>query len=308
VNCPFLREAQVRSCQASHVRKLIVDGIGTAADVTCLTEQHVNCASFHEQHAVSDGPARCPFLHERLMQYCGVQAVPKMVPYSELSRCGSESYRYCELYLDMARPRKEQGSEQNPGEVWQVEGIPVPSNLYYTSNHMWLDVHESGSCHIGIDGFLARLIGTLDRVSFVTMKGVNRPAAVLTMGGVDWPITFPNPLLISSANVYLRGNASRLTTDPYGSGWLFEGWQPPAGATPRRGLVSGQRAMSWMTSEVQRLSGFVQECAMKRAPEGEAALCDGGAFVPGLLDHLTRDEMFLLLHEFFGPRPELAAE
>ncbi len=115
MNCPFLREAQVRSCQASHVRKLIVDGIGTAADVTCLTEAHVNCASFHEQHAVSDGPARCPFLHERLMQYCGVQAVPKMVPYSELSRCGSESFRYCELYLDIARPRRDQGSEQSSG-------------------------------------------------------------------------------------------------------------------------------------------------------------------------------------------------
>lgn len=298
MNCPFLREAQVRSCQAAPVRKLIVDIAQAPADELCASERHTTCAIYSEQQATSDGPSRCPFLHERLMQYCGVQAVPKLVPYSELSRCGSESHQYCEQYLEMARPRREHTAHAVSGE-WQVEGIPVPRQLFFTNNHMWLDVHDSGACHIGIDGFLARLLGEPERVSFLTLRGVNRPGAVLTVRGADWPIAFPNSLLLSGANVYLRSDPSRLASDPYGSGWLFEGWQPPNGTPAHRGLRQGRAAVDWMGGEVRRLSEFVQSC---ESASGGATLCDGGVPVAGLLDHLTREEVFRLLSSFCGPQ------
>ena len=48
-----------------------------------------------------------------------------------------------------------------------VDGIPVPLNLAYAPNHMWLDVGDDGCRHVGIDAFLARIIGTVDAISFV---------------------------------------------------------------------------------------------------------------------------------------------
>ena len=90
------------------------------------------------------------------MQYCGAAPVARFVPYSEslISRCGNDSFRYCELYLGMAHPA--------PSSV-QVDGIPVPDWLQYSANHMWLDVTEDGICHAVIDAFLSRALGTVDR-------------------------------------------------------------------------------------------------------------------------------------------------
>lgn len=305
MSCPFLREARARSCQAAPLRKLIVEGRTDTSGEKCSSAGHQQCSIFVEQRAISEDPGRCPFLHESLMQYCAAQSVPKMVPYSEsqLSKCGSDSYQYCELYLQMAHPNGSHAADE-----WQVEGIPVPSKLYYTANHMWIDTHESGACHIGIDGFLARLIGRLDGVNFATQRGVSRPSAVLNLHGADWPLVFPNQVLISSANLYLRGNPARLAADPYGSGYLFEGWEPPSGSSSSHGLMHGRQAIHWIRQEVSRLSEFVQQCASRRGSGVDATLCDGGTCVPGLLDHLTRDEMFRLLHEFFDPHAAWPAQ
>ena len=98
----------------------------------------------------------CPFLHESLMQYCAAASVTRLVPYSEslLSRCGNPSYRYCELYLQMAHPLP-------PAET--VDGLPMPADLGYSANHMWLDTAAQaggdGVCYAGIDAFLSRMLG-----------------------------------------------------------------------------------------------------------------------------------------------------
>lgn len=279
MSCPFLRETRVRSCQAAPVRKLIVEGFTASADEKCSNGRHAGCSVYREHAMPEEDAGHCPHLHETLMQYCGVQSVPKMVPYSEsqINRCGSAGHRFCEMYLSLARPagvpRREAG---------QVEGIDVPLGLHYSPNHMWLDVDASGACHIGIDAFLARVLGAVDRISFVTASGLAYPDAVLTLRDADWPMVFPNRIVITSANVYLRGNAAPLLEDPYGAGWLFEG--RVAGADdPAAGLRSGGEAVEWMQSEVGRLSQFVQDCSRQKELEFAAA-CDGGVFVAGLLD------------------------
>ena len=58
---------------------------------------------------------------------------------------------------------------------------------------------ESGLCHIGIDGFLADVAGSVDGVTFVTLHGTHCPALALTIHGVEWPMSFPNPLMIQKS-------------------------------------------------------------------------------------------------------------
>lgn len=297
MSCPFLRETRVRSCQASPLRKLIVEGLAASADEKCSNGGHAGCAVYRDRPASDEDAGHCPYLHETLMQYCGVQSVPKLVPYSEnqINRCGSSGHRFCEMYLSLARPA---GGPRR--ETGQVEGIEVPLRLHYSSNHMWLDLDDSGACHIGIDALLARVLGTVDRVSFVTSGGLAHPDAVLTLGDADWPMVFPNAVVVTGTNVYLRGNPAPLVADPYGAGWLFEG-RVQASSDPQAGLRSGREATDWMREEVGRLSQFVQDCSRQREPE-LAAACDGGIFVSGLLGHFDRDEIFRLFHEFFDSR------
>jgi glycine cleavage system H lipoate-binding protein len=288
MTCPFLKEAQVKYCRNSSIRKLIPQAQGRA-DERCSSENFSDCPVFRQQPDAHEVAAfgTCPFLHESLMQYCGAASVPKFVPYSEslLSRCGTDGYRYCELYLQMAHPLP-------PAET--ADGIRMPAELGYSANHMWLDVTEDGVCHVGIDAFLSRALGEVERISFVWKEGYHRPTAVVTVAGVDLEITLPFPLQLTKCNLYLRADPGRLTSEPYTGGWLFEG-VPDAGTL--QSLARGEQAQEWMDGEVRRISEFLQHLP---GPNGPTA-ADGGMFSAGLARHIEREQMLALFHEFFSP-------
>jgi len=286
MTCPFLREAQVKYCRSAAVRKLIPLAASGRADEKCGTPDHVSCGVYAmqpQEEAVS-GP--CPYLRESLMQYCGAASVTKFVPYSEslLSRCGNDSFRYCELYLAMAHPGAPAG---------EADGIPLPGWLQFSANHMWLDVTDDGTCHAGIDAFLSRALGKVERISYVWLSGQHRPTAVLTVDGTDLEVVFPNPFCLTKCNLYLRADPARLASEPYTGGWLFEG-VPTAETT--RGLMGGNEAREWMEQEQRRINEFLQQNA---GPAGVSA--DGGLFASGVARQLDRDRVLALFHEFFSP-------
>jgi glycine cleavage system H lipoate-binding protein len=286
MNCPFLREAQVKYCRAASVRKLIPVPQSGRREEKCSSPDYLSCKVYQAQAAGEEGAASCPCLCESLMQYCGAAPVAKFVPYSEslLSRCGNDGYRYCELYLSMAHPMTT--SEE-------VEGISLPDWLGYSANHMWLDVTDDGTCHAGIDAFLTRVLGKIDRIAYVWQKGVHRPTAILTAGGTDFDVVFPNEMLLTACNLYLRADPSHLAAAPYTGGWLFEG-KPEPGTL--EGVRRGAEARQWMEQELHRINQFLQE--------GEGAgkvAADGGQFSPGLVSYLERDQILALFHEFFSP-------
>ena len=279
--CPFLKEGRARYCHAAPVRKLILEEPGAADGGRCASRQYVQCELVAKSGAQQE---RCPHQEEIRVQYCGVSPVTKLVPFSEsaLSSCTSDAFRFCDSYLLLARPH--------------ANG--APGNLFYSANHFWLDAEESGLCHIGLDGFLADVAGKADGVTFVTVHGTHCPALSLSIHGVEWPMSFPNPLLIQKVNSRVRSDPARLTADPYGAGWLFEGFELP-GRT-RSGLVSGKQAAAWQAEERERLT---QEIHERHAPG-----CDGGSPVLGVAQLLSRADLVCLLQHFFSARGWMGEE
>jgi len=284
--CPFLREAQVKFCHASSVRKLIPASLASAGgrvEEKCSSAAYPQCRVYQGQPV--DGPSAgpCPYLAGSLMQYCAAAPVAKLVPFSEslLSRCGNDSYRYCELYGAMARPLPDSAS---------VDGIAMPASLYYAANHLWLEVGQDGICHIGVDAFLSRALGNVERVHYVWQQGLRRPAAILTAGGADWEVVFPNPILLTACNLYLRANPARLAAEPYTAGWLFEGNAVEGTAD---NLMRGTTARAWMEHELRRMNESLQQ--------ETGAIADGGVFVEGAMHLLGRDSRAAVYHEFFSP-------
>ncbi|HMC61193.1 MAG TPA: hypothetical protein VKJ01_18525 [Candidatus Solibacter sp.] len=301
MTCPFLKEAQVKYCRTASLRKLIPMAQAARADEKCASTLHTTCPVFRTQPlAAPQGAVACPYLRESLMQYCGAAPVTKLVPYSEspLSRCGNDSFHYCELYLTMAHPGAP--ARHIVGEVdgqvdSELDGLPLPGWLQYSANHMWLDVTGDGTCHAGIDAFLSRALGKIDRIGYVWLKGNHRPTAVLTVNGTDLEVVFPNPFLLTNCNLYLRADPSRLSSEPYTGGWLFEGVPSPETTA---GLLSGSQAREWMQDEQRRANEFLQH---QHAQEWQGACADGGEFAPGVLRALDRERRLALFHEFFSP-------
>ncbi|HWC96535.1 MAG TPA: hypothetical protein VG456_07295 [Candidatus Sulfopaludibacter sp.] len=289
MTCPFLQEAQVKYCRTATVRKLIPLAQSGHSDEKCISSQHASCKVFQSQSSPEAGgpDGICPYLRESLMQYCSAAPVAKLVPYSEslLSRCGNDSYRYCELYLAMA---------QASTPVEEVDGFVLPSHLRYTANHMWLDVGEDNVCHIGIDSYLSRVLGPVERLTYVQSKGRHRPAAVLTVAGVDLEVVFPNPIQLTACNLYLRAHPSRITSQPYTAGWLFEGALLPETLD---NLMDGAAAGQRIEQEERRMTEFLQEAQ----PGQPRTMADGGLFTDGLAHHIERDRLLVLFHEFFSP-------
>src|SRR3954468_3056564 len=273
MSCPFLREGRARYCHAAPVRKLILDGPGATDGGRCASSRYRTCELAAKEEA---DQSRCPHLEEMRVQYCGVSPIPKLVPFSEsqLSSCTSDNYRYCDSYLHLAQPH----------------AAKPAANLLYAANHFWMDSEESGLCHIGVDGFLTDIAGHVDAVTFVTARGTHCPSLALTIHGVEWPMSFPNPVMIQKVNSRLRSDPVRLTADPYGAGWLFEGWEVPGRS--RAGLISGPQAEAWQAEERERLSREIHET--------HAPGCDGGTPVRGVAQFLSREHLVCLFQRFFA--------
>jgi glycine cleavage system H lipoate-binding protein len=303
MRCPFLREEQVKSCRAVPFRKPLARTALKGADERCSSPDHVLCPAAPPSREAHPATSRCPFLLESLVQFCAAAPVPRYVPWSESPdlRCGHDGHRFCELFLAIAgaggrRPPIRSSDER----VVEVAGIPMPEWLYYAPNHFWLDVGDDGLTHLGLDAFLAGLVGSVDRLTFLTLKGTVRPAVVLTIHGVDLTLAFARPLPLVAVNTRLRSNPTRLSTDPYGLGWLFEARLERAREQAElfAGLLEGQAARAWMAEEVGRAARFVHEQVVPRSPLG-TLLADGGGLAPGALGHLGRDQLLCLFAQLF---------
>lgn len=280
----------MRSCRGAAIRKLIVETGGPAEGERCSSSRYLECASFREAKNIPEGFGdKCPLLDERHVRYCSASSVPHYVPWSEQAgQCGGSGHRYCELWLSVARPHSP--GAHDPA----IDGIRVPRDLWYAPNHLWLHC-EDGACHIGIDEFLARTLAQVDSINFVTNQGVQQPVAVVSVGGVDFALAFPNKLNITGFNNYLRHAPERLLADPYGAGWLFEGSMSSEGKEVTAGLMDGERAYDWMQDETGRIADFVHHL------DG-TTLNDGGRPSDDFIRHLSREEVLRLMHEFFAIR------
>ena len=318
MRCPFLHETQVKSCRASSCRKMIVQAAGQSSEGRCSSSAYVECPAAKPLLEGTAAMEQCPFLHDSLVQFCGASSLTKYIPYSEevLSHCGTDSHRYCELYLTLAQPERHAAMSTTGIEVCDnpplerevlVEGVRVRTDLHYSPNHMWADVSEDNTVHVGIDAFLAQLLGKVDQISYVTPRGTHRPAVVLTVNGTDLPMIFPRNMSISAVNSSLRTHPSRLFVDPYTTGWLFEGTDLEEEDARLKGsaesslLVTGNEAVAWMRDEVRRASTLVHELSHAGDAQGTVLMADGGNPQPGLGQHLTREELLHLFNELLSP-------
>jgi glycine cleavage system H lipoate-binding protein len=290
----------------------------TASEEKCTTPAFATCASAREHLKDLSKTPTCPFLQERSAQFCAAAPVTTYVPMGGVgpSRCTTGNHRYCELYQSRALPEETLGRVPFPspslrddgtGNVdYRVEGVRVPRELWFTSNHMWLDLDSDGGCHIGIDGFFARVLGHLEKIIFMPSRKVGRPTVVLSVKGTNLPVVFPKPICLSGVNSQLRSHPDRLLTHPYSLGWLFEGTSPEGRwSTDHSSLCSdllqGEEAASWMRREVRRLDEFARDHITRFDASGRQLVADGGAAIPRLTDEAGPEDLLQLFHEFFSP-------
>jgi glycine cleavage system H lipoate-binding protein len=316
MRCPFLKEVTVRFCQVSPLRIMVPSDVDEAGQ-RCSHPGYENCPVGKGRFWGKKDLSCCPFLEESSFQCCKATSVMKLIPRNDslFSRCNTNAHRHCQTYLQRAYPRRaktpngcrNRAGQDGPCDL--IDGIPVPNKLIYSRNHMWLDLGEDGSCDVGVDALLTRVLGEVESVSFVSGKGLEKPVVALVVRGVDLSLTFPSRINVTGSNALLRTSPETLVQDPYGAGWLFEGTHPDwgsrsPGADPHSDLLTGEEAVSWMREETDRVSRFVHETHCRRHPGFEGLMMDGGILSGDLARHLTREELHQLFKRFFTQHGE----
>jgi hypothetical protein len=109
MRCPFLKDTQVRFCEVSPFRKMILRTPEPEDHERCSSPDYVRCPSFQGRMGIPSEPGRCPFLREALVQYCEAAPVVRFIPYTDalLSPCQSDGHHRCDLYLSRAEPGRD---------------------------------------------------------------------------------------------------------------------------------------------------------------------------------------------------------
>jgi hypothetical protein len=133
------------------------------------------------------------------------------------------------------------------------------------------------------------MLGMVTRIEFPVVRGDARPLAVVTVNGLQVPITFPEPASRHTVNLYLRAHPERLTEEPYTRGWLFEAQIESEPARDR--FARAEEMRSRIGEQARSLQEYLHE-----AVPGHAG--DGGLFERGLLGSLPRTEALRIYHEY----------
>lgn len=313
MQCPFLRKMNVKFCGLCRSTMIPMNQGNAAADL-CSGPGYLDCPLVREHPPLGGPQDHCPHLSVGDVHFCSVAPFQKLIPCNRTtaSRCTDDGHKYCQTYLNMVGAGQLEGTAAAatppPGHTSGTElDLPLPEALAYAPNHLWLDLGDGPTCHVGVDAFVGRALGHIDEVIYPHLGDSRRPLARLRSAGVDFDLVFPNTMLAWDINPHLATDPGAALSDPYGRGWLFEGVSLPGRAQDgphplEKGLIRGPAARSWMREECDRLACFAHDHLREHDTSTGLLMQDGGAPLGHLAAALDRPALIRLHHEFFSLR------
>lgn len=314
MQCPFLRKMNVKFCGLRR-STMIPLNLGNSTGEQCSGPDYHQCTLIREDPDLAPSADHCPHLSVGDVHFCSVAPIPKLIPCNRttVSRCTDDGHKYCQLFIAMteADPVAEQADPATPPPEMPEEqelGFAMPGALAYAPNHLWLDLGDGQTCHVGVDAFFGRALGRVDEVVYPHLGDNRRPMVRFKTAGVDFDLVFPNVMQAYEINPHLLADPAAAIDDPYGRGWLFEGMplpgRHPSGPHPLEiGLTRGPQARRWMREECDRLAGFAHEHLHEHDECAGQLVQDGGALHGSLAASVDRPVLVRLHQEFFSLRP-----
>ncbi len=166
--------------------------------------------------------------------------------------------------------------------------VRVPDGIFFAPSHTWLNLYPSGTLRLGIDDFIARLVG---RPEIILLKNAGDQVAkgepIILLKEHDRLLTVRSPLSgeILEVNDELPRNPSYLRERLFGDGWGYA--IRPVSMCDLKEMMLGSESRSWVRDEFGRLRNYFASLNTNGQLQ-PAYLQDGGAPAPGVLG--TMDE------------------
>lgn len=170
--------------------------------------------------------------------------------------------------------------------------LRIPLGLFYSKNHTWTHLENSGEAKIGVDDLLLHITGvvSLNNLKVQGDKVVRGDVLTeLTKDGKVLKILSPLTGVIVGANHILNDEPDILNKDPYGKGWIYK-IKPTSWVTETSSYYLAEEAVSWSKKELERFKDFVAFSIHKHTPEASMVLLqDGGELCDKPLSELPAE-------------------
>jgi glycine cleavage system H protein len=172
--------------------------------------------------------------------------------------------------------------------------LRIPQGLFYSNNHTWTHLEESGTAKVGLDDLLLHITG---EVKFSNLKS---PGNYINKGDLLADINQEGKLLqiyspisgrITNTNTMLSETSGLINEDPYGKGWIYK-IKPSEWIAETNSYYMADEAIAWSKRELERLKDFLAISIKKYSPETSMVILqDGGELCDKPLSELP-DEVW----------------
>lgn len=190
------------------------------------------------------------------------------------------------FWMILNREKKIQETVKSIGAL-TLDILRIPKGILYSRNHTWAFLGKSGLAEVGLDDWLAHLVGDV-KINFLKNEGEQiHKGDLLTevvSDGKMLQIHSPISGKVMEINRKLAYGAQPMDNNPYREGWLFK-MEPENWAVDTGTFVIGEKAASWFKNEIAHLKDFMAETFAKNGPEAAVVFQEGGE----LRDHVLSE-------------------
>jgi glycine cleavage system H lipoate-binding protein len=187
-------------------------------------------------------------------------------------RCGFDHY-FEALYRVSA--------SVNPVEFLDVKGFTLPHGYYLHQGHTWIKLEEDATVRIGLDDFILRALGPLDRIEApLAGETMSRDTPQITLRRGDNAAQALAPVsgVVTDINPVLRESGLDSSMGPYTWGWI---------ARIHCERLQQELKTALLGIEATQFMEFEAEALFSRIAESRGPLAaDGGELAPDLCGNL----------------------
>lgn len=170
--------------------------------------------------------------------------------------------------------------------------LNIPKGVYYSRNHTWAFLEESGNAKIGLNDFLATVIGNVE-VKMIVSPGetISKGEVIAEMKQGDKHLKIFSPLtgIVAETNAAITGHPELLINDPCKEGWLCA-VQPSQWKADTGSFLMADDAIRWILTEVGRFKDFLAVSMVRQSQEPLLlSLQEGGEIQPHILEEMNSE-------------------
>lgn len=188
----------------------------------------------------------------------------------------------------------------NNNAVINENDINLPQGVFLHPKHTWAYVLPSGKVKIGIDSFISKLVGKVDKIILPAIgQEIKKGQPILNIFSRDKKLSLVSPIngKVISLNNQLLENPE-LLEDPYNSGWGII-IDPSNLSSDISFLKISEEAIKILRNEVKRFKEFLINFGNGNSL-GLQTLQDGGLPVKGILSSLEKEKWEKFQKEFLS--------